>query len=150
MIRINAFFAICTTSLVMLTACGTGDQDTPEQGDITAQITCSAQDSLLATLYMAGGDMAAASEWCSCAGSDACSIEFSSLGLGDYVLSVGIPDSTYFATEGAEGFVRPLGFYGDNELAQDIESATVITLSDDQPHADAVVNLRDDGSTNPN
>lgn len=150
MIRINAVSAICTFSLVMLTACGTGDEDTPEQGDITAQITCSAQDSLLATVYMAGGDMAAASEWCSCTGSDACSIEFSSLGLGDYILGVGIPDSTYLATEGAEGFVRPLGFYGENELAQDIESATVITLSDDQPRADAVVNLQNDGGASPN
>lgn len=148
--RINAASAIWTFSLVTLTACGTGDQDTPEQGDIAAQITCSAQDSLLATVYMAGGDMAAASEWCSCAGSDACSIEFSGLGHGDYILGVGIPDSTYLATEGAQGFVRPLGFYGENELAQDVESATVITLSDDQPSADAVLNLRDEGSTEPN
>jgi len=94
--------------------------------------------------------MAAASEWCSCAGFDACSIEFSGLGHGDYILGVGIPDSTYLATEGAQGFVRPLGFYGENELAQDVESATVITLSDDQPRADAVVNLRDEGSAEPN
>lgn len=137
-------FAIGAFSLVILTSCGEEEAETP--GDITAQITCSAPDSLLATIYRSGEEISAASQWCSCAGTDGCSVEFTGLGYGDYLLGVGRPDSTYMATEGAEGFSRTLGYYGQTGIARELDSATTISLSADQPSASVTVNMNDERS----
>ena len=131
-------------TLLAVAACRGEEEAAPTAGDITASISCSAQDSLVATLYMAGGDRAAASAWCNC-GAGSCNVQFVGLGFGDYILGVGEPDSLYRASEGAEGFVRPIAYFGADTLAADPESATAITLSDSQPRADVELDLTGDG-----
>ena len=143
--RYRAAIAVWMCSLITLAGCGGGE--TPVQGSITAQISCTESDSLLATIYMAGGDEAAASEWCSC--TQECAVEFGGLGLGDYVLNVGRPDSTYLATDGAQGFVRPLGYYGSVGLAPAVDAATTISLTTENPNASVHFSLDDDEDAPP-
>lgn len=133
--RMKKGLAIWTLSVIILAACGTDEVETP--GTITAEITCTAGDSLLATVYLADGDGGAASQWCPCT-SEACSVEFSGLGYGDYLLGIGRPDSLYKATKGAEGFTPTLGYYGEDGLAQ---AGDTISLSAEQPTSNVVVSL---------
>jgi hypothetical protein len=100
-----------------------------------ANISCSASDSLVATIYMTGGDQAGASEWCACGGAGECSVQFTGLGYGEYLLGIGTPDTTYLATQGAQGFVQQLGYYGGDSLAQNVDTAEPINVSSGQPQA---------------
>lgn len=130
-----AFGAAAVVVGVIIAGCGGGEEAEP--GTISAEITCSAQDSLLASVYMADADPAGTSQWCAC-GAQVCSVEFGSLGYGDYVLAISDPDSLYTRTEGAEGFAQTIGFYADGGLDQ---VADTITLSDEQPNANIALNV---------
>lgn len=116
---------------------GCGGAEEVEQGTIAAEITCNAQDSLLTTVYMADGEAAGSSQWCACGGTP-CSVEFTGLGLGNYVLGISEPDSVYRRTQGAEGLAQSLGFYADGGLSQ---VADTIALSEEQPSADVMIDV---------
>lgn len=136
MTRLASGTAIVAISLMMLAGCGADDAEDP--GTVSAEITCTAQDSLLATVYLTEGDVAGASEWCPC-GSEGCFVEFGGLGYGDYVLGISVPDSVYARTEGTEGFVRTLGYYSQGGID---EVADTITLSGEQPSASIVLDIQ--------
>ena len=141
--RVRAFGTAAIMLCGIIAGCG-GDAEV-EQGTISAEITCAAQDSLLTTVYMAAGEATGASQWCAC-GATPCSVEFTGLGLGDYVLGVSEPDSLYRRTQGAEGFARSLGFYADGGLGQ---VADTIALSERQPSADVTLDVESGSSPSP-